>query len=267
MPDSALATFAAELKAWRERMGFTQNAFADKIGYSLALVSAVEQCKRSPRPDFAARCDEISGAPGTFVRWQAQVARESYPAFFAPVLQFERDAVRIHGWALGAVPGLLQTEAYAEAVVRARNPSASAETIERIVSARMERQELLSAERPMLWYTVHEGVMHHHVGGRVVMAEQLDRLIELISSRRIVLQVLPFAARDHAGVEGPVTVYEFDDAPSVAYTECYGGGRIVEDRHEVGDLLMVVGLIRSNALSPADSVELVREIRSRIDDQ
>jgi transcriptional regulator with XRE-family HTH domain len=164
VPDSALATFAAELKAWRERAGLTQQAFADKLGYSAALVAAVEQCKRSPTGDFAARCDDVTGAPGTFARWQAQVARESYPAFFAPVLAFERDAVRIHGWALGAVPGLLQTEAYAEAVVRARNPSGSAEAIERIVSARMQRQELLDSERPMLWYTVHEGVMRHHVG-------------------------------------------------------------------------------------------------------
>ena len=93
MPDSALNTFAAELKAWRERMGLTQQAFADKLGYSLALVAAVEQCKRSPTPEFAARCDEVTGAPGTFTRWQVQVSRESYPAFFAPVLAFERDAV------------------------------------------------------------------------------------------------------------------------------------------------------------------------------
>jgi transcriptional regulator with XRE-family HTH domain len=254
VPDSALATFAAELKAWRERMGFTQNAFADKIGYSLALVSAVEQCKRSPRPDFAARCDEISGAPGTFVRWQAQVARESYPAFFAPVLQFERDAVRIHGWELGAVPGLVQTEAYAEAVVRARNPSGSAGAIERIVSARMERQELLSAEHPMLWYVIHEGATRHQVGGPAVMAGQLDRLISLATSHRIVLQVLPYTARDHAGVE-----------PSVAYAECYGGGRIVEQREEVADLVMVMNLIRSSALSPADSLVLLREIRRNHD--
>jgi hypothetical protein len=69
--------------------------------------------------------------------------------------------VRLHGWELGAVPGLVQTEAYAEAVVRARNPSGSAEAIERIVSARMERQELLSAEHPMLWYVIHEGVTRH----------------------------------------------------------------------------------------------------------
>ena len=265
MPDSALATFAAELKAWRERMELTQNAFADKIGYSLALVSAVEQCKRSPRPDFAARCDEVTGAPGTFARWQAQVARESYPAFFAPVLQFERDAVRIHGWELGAVPGLVQTEAYAEAVVRARNPSGSAEDIERIVSARLERQELLSAAHPLLWYVIHEGVMRHQVGGPAVMAEQLDQLITLARSRRIVLQVLPYTARDHAGVEGPITVYEFAEAPSVAYTECYGGGRIVEQREEVADLVMVMNLIRSSALSPADSLALIQETRREYD--
>jgi transcriptional regulator with XRE-family HTH domain len=261
VPESALATFAGELKAWRERMELTQQAFAEKLGYSIALVAAVEQCKRSPTADFAARCDQVTGAPGTFVRWQAQVARESYPAFFAPVLAFEREAIRIHGWELGAVPGLLQTEAYAEAVIRARYPSDPSAAIERIVAARMERQELLTADRPMLWYTMHEGVVRHQVGGRDVIAEQLDKLIELATSRRIVLQVLPFTARDHAGVEGPVTVYEFADAPSVAYTACYGGGRIVEDRQEVGDLVTVMSLIRSSALSPADSLELIREVR------
>jgi hypothetical protein len=89
----------------------------------------------------------------------------------------------------------------------------------------------------------------------------LDKLISLATSRRIVLQVLPSSACDHAGVEGPVTIYEFADAPSVAYAECYGGGRIVEVRQEVDDLVTVVSLIKSSALSPADSAELVREIR------
>lgn len=56
-------------------------------------------------------------------------------------------------------------------------------------------------------------------------------------------------------------MYEFGDAPSVAYTECYGGGRIVEQREEVADLTMVMSLIRSSALSPADSLELIREVR------
>ena len=144
MPDSALNTFAAELKAWRERMGLTQQAFADKLGYSLALVAAVEQCKRSPTPEFAARCDEVTGAPGTFTRWQVQVSRESYPAFFAPVLAFERDAVRIHGWELGAVPGLLQTEDYARALIRSGRPADGDSAIDRLVTARIDRQVILA---------------------------------------------------------------------------------------------------------------------------
>jgi transcriptional regulator with XRE-family HTH domain len=75
--ETALGTYAGELKAWRERMGLTQQAFADKLGYSAALVASVEQCKRSPTADFAARCDDVTDAPGTFMRWQVQVARES----------------------------------------------------------------------------------------------------------------------------------------------------------------------------------------------
>jgi transcriptional regulator with XRE-family HTH domain len=265
MPENALNTFAGELKAWRDHLNLTQQAFADKVGYSLALVASVEQCKRSPTAGFAEQCDKVTGAPGTFKRWQLQVARESYPAFFAPVLAFEREAARIHGWALGAIPGLLQTEAYAEAVVRARHAVDSPAVVERIVTARMERQELLSSDNPMLWYMVHEGVLHHQVGGRAVMAEQLGKLTELAASHRVVLQVLPYTARDHAGVEGPITVFEFANAPTVIYTECYGGGRIVEDQQEVADLVTVISMIRSCALSPSDSAELIREIRREHD--
>src|SRR5579863_6841421 len=155
MSETALATYAGELKAWRERMGLTQQAFADKLGYSAALVAAVEQCKRSPTADFAARCDEVTGAPGTFVRWQAQVARESYPAFFAPVLAFEREAVRIHGWELGAIPGLLQAEPYAHALIKSGRPVDSDSAIDRLVSARIERQAILTGDNPpLLWYVI-----------------------------------------------------------------------------------------------------------------
>jgi transcriptional regulator with XRE-family HTH domain len=154
MPETALATYAKELKAWRERMELTQQAFADKIGYSLALVAAIEQCKRSPTPDFAKRCDDMTNAPGTFARWQVQVARESYPAFFAPVLAFERDAVRIHGWELGAVPGLLQTEDYARALLRSVRQGSDDE-LERHVQARLERKTVLFADKPVApWYVL-----------------------------------------------------------------------------------------------------------------
>lgn len=78
--------------------------------------------------------------------------------------------------------------------------------------------------------------------------------------------MLPFTA-DHAGTDGPISIYEFAEAPAVCYTECYSGGRIVEARAEVADLMTVMSLIRASALSPRESRQVIRQIRSQIDDQ
>jgi hypothetical protein len=82
----------------------------------------------------------------------------------------------------------------------------------------------------------------------------------------IVLQVLPFTAHDHAGVEGPITIYERTAAAAVWYTGCYAGGRIVDDGEEVADLQTVLAMLRAAALSPRDSLALIRQIRRELDD-
>lgn len=265
---TALSVFATELRCWRQRMGWSQVECGEKIAFSASLVGAVETCKRTPTLDFARRLDEVLGTPGTFARLHELIAREAYPSWFAPVIGFEREAVRVHGWELGVVPGLLQTEAYARAVIRACRPTDSAEMIDRTVAARLDRQQILAGERaPLLWYVMAEGVLRHMVGGAAVMAEQLDKLIGLAGMPGIVIQVLPFTASDHPGVDGPIAVYDFADAPSVCYTECYGGGRVIEARDDVADLVTVVSMIRASALPPGDSIELTRKIRSEIRDR
>jgi Domain of unknown function (DUF5753) len=217
--------------------------------------------------EIARACDRVFGTPETFVRWQEIAKRAAYPSFFAPVLPFEQEAVRIHGWAVGAVPGLLQTERYARPVIRARQPQAGDAVIERMVTARTERQSILSRESPpLLWYVLHEGVLRHQIGDREIMGEQLDKLIEAASLPGIVLQILPFTAHDHAGVEGPVTIYERPSAATVGYTECYAGGRIVEDCQEIADLLTVIAMLRAAALSSRDSLGLTKETRRELDD-
>jgi transcriptional regulator with XRE-family HTH domain len=265
MSESAAKRYAEELKAWRALLHLTQKEFADRIGHSLALVSAVEQCIRAPTPTFARACDAATGAPGTFERWQVQVIQESYPAFFAPVVEFERSAVRIHGWELGAVPGLLQAEAYARAIVRAGRPAYGDDAVERIVEARMGRQEILAADTPpLLWYVIHEGALRHLIGGTDVMAEQLDKLLACAARPGMLVQVLPFTAYDHAGVEGPISVYDFDDSPAVGYTECHRGGRIVEAQTEVADLMVVLSMLRAAALPVRESAALIRDVRSEL---
>ena len=190
------------------------------------------------------------------------MSRESYPAFFAPVIAFEREAVRIHGWEIGAVPGLLQTEDYARALLRSVRQG-NGDGLERQVQARLERKAILFAEEPVaLWYVLDESILRRMVGGPDVMRDQLDSLIE--SAASMVLQVLPFTTSDQPGADGPITVYEFADAPTVCYTECYSGGRIVEGHAEVAGLMTIVNLLRASALPPRESLELIRQIRSDI---
>jgi transcriptional regulator with XRE-family HTH domain len=272
---TSLAAFASQLRAWRVRAGWTQVELGQKMGYSASLISGVESMDKPPTAEFGRACDQAFGTPGfdeaagtagTFVTLYELVAREAYPAFFAPVVPFEREAVRIHGWELGAIPGLLQTEDYARALIRVSRHMDSDAAVDRLVAARMERQVILRGEHPpMLWYVVDEGVVRHLVGGPAVMGAQLDRMIEAASTPGVVIQVLPFTA-DHAATDGPISIYESADAPAVCYTECYSGGRIVEARAEVAELTTVMSMLRASALPPRESRELIRQIRSEIDD-
>jgi hypothetical protein len=173
--------------------------------------------------------------------------------------------VRIHGWELGAVPGLLQTEAYARAIVSAGRPAYSDDAIARTVDARIGRQEILTADAPpMLWSVMHESVLRHVIGSPSVMAEQLDKLLASAARPGVMIQVLPYTAHDHAGVEGPIAVYDFDDAASVGYTECHRGGRIVEAQTEVADLMVVLSMLRAAALPVRESAALIRNVRSEL---
>ena len=149
------------------------------------------------------------------------------------------------------------------AVISAGKPRDSSTAIDRAVSARLERQAILSRENPpMLWHVLHEGVLRHVVGSPETMRVQLDKLAELAREPSVVIQVLPFVASDHPGTDGPILVYDFDGAASVAYTEWNGGGRIVESADEVGDLMMIANMIRAAALPPRESASLILKIRS-----
>lgn len=275
---TSLEAFAKQLRAWRAVMGWTQVETGDKLGYSASLISGIETSDKNPTYDFALACDKTfktpgfrenpdgTFEPGTFMTLQELVAREAYPAFFAPVVAFEQDAVRIHGWELGSIPGLLQTEDYARAHIRAGRPQDSEEDIGRLVDGRIQRQTILVKEHPpMTWYVIDEGVLRHLTGGPAIMGAQLDALIAAAASTGIVIQVLPFDARENAGADGAIAIYEFTRSPAVCYTECYAGGRIVEVPAEVAELMTVMSLLRASALPPHESLDLVRQIRSEID--
>jgi transcriptional regulator with XRE-family HTH domain len=263
---SAMSKFANQLRGWRARRGWSQAEFANELGYSNALVSQIEQGHKPPSAEFAAKCDLVFDTPATFVDLQELVAREAWPSYFAPVIDSETRATQVHEWEQRVTPGLLQTEDYARSVIRAGQPRISLDELERKVVSRMERQAIFAREsgRPMYWVVIHEGVLRHVVGSPQIMRAQLDRLTEAADSPDILIQVLPYSASDHPGADGPILVFDFADAPSSGYTECNGGGMIIEQPERVTALVTRINLIRAAALSPRESRQYITKIRDEI---
>jgi transcriptional regulator with XRE-family HTH domain len=262
---SALETYAAQLKAWRRKRGWSQEELADKIAYSNSLVSGIETVVRTPSLDFSKLCDGAFDAPETFQSLHGLVSREAWPSYFAPVIDFENQAVRIHEWELRVVPGLLQTGDYARSVIRAGKPRIAQVELDRRVDARLDRQRILERDNPpMYWTVISEGALRQLIGSPSMMAEQLDKIIEVERSPDIVIQVLPFTAYDHPGTDGPIKVFDLPDITSVSYMECNGGGMITETPEAVADIMTTLNMIRAAALPPRESMALLRQIRSEI---
>jgi len=226
---TAVENFADELRAWRERLGWSQAELGARMGYSGSHVSSVERMDRTPTFEFAKKADEALGTPGTFKRLHARISKEAHPPWFAPFVHFEAQAARIHNWDARGLTGLLQTEDYARALIRAGKPGIADDVIERDVAARMERQQILDSDDcPFCWFVVGEAALRAPFGGPAVMRAQMDHLLELARRPNIRIQVWPSGISDCPGAQGPMTVFELAEGGTVGYAEGYEAGRIIE---------------------------------------
>jgi transcriptional regulator with XRE-family HTH domain len=260
---SARSVFAAVLASYRKQAGMTQAEAAARFCMSKSLYQKIESCDRKPQRDFAALCDEVFGTPDVFTCIYEDMLTEPYPAWFGPRVAYEDRAAVITDWEQRGIPGLLQTEDYARAVIRACRPYDPPEALEHEVRSRLERQDILARDNPPnLWVVISEGVLRQRVGSRDVMAAQLDHLVKVAESPRAVIQVLPFSATDAPGADGPATLFEFREAQPVAYLEGWGTGRVVEDPKDVAAIATALSMIKGCAMSPGDSRSLIEQIRS-----
>ncbi|MEU6085064.1 helix-turn-helix transcriptional regulator [Streptomyces sp. NPDC047108] len=166
--------------------------------------------------------------------------RDVLPEWFSAFVSLEGEANLIRAYEPHYVPGLLQTRAYAHAVLRAGLPNASDEEIERGVDLRMERQAVLTKEdAPLLWVVMDETVLRRPIGGSAIMREQADRLVEATSMPNVRLQVMPFAAGPHPAMYGPFHIFRFpiQELPDIAYTESLVGGVYLDHRDDVSAFL------------------------------
>lgn len=264
---AAVEDFSEELRAWRERHGLSQADLAARMDYSGSHVSSVETMNRTPTLEFAKKADEALAMPGSFVRLHARITKEAHPPWFAPFVQFEERATRIHNWDSRCLTGLLQTPDYARSIISAGRPDLSADAVERDVTARMERQQVLERDDPpFCWFVIGESALRTSFGGQDVMRGQLARLAELMRQPRVTVQVYPFTVPDCPGAEGPVTIFDFSDSPSVGYAEGYQAGRIIEAPADMAKLVMMFDHLRAGAFTPRESARFIDSIRSDHDE-
>jgi hypothetical protein len=187
--------------------------------------------------------------------WWAQYG-DILPDWFEAYLGLEEAASLIRTYELQFVHGLFQTEAYAHAVTVLGHAAAPADEVDRRVSLRLKRQDLLTGpEPPRIWSVMDEAALRRPLGGRKVMRAQLSHLQEVADLPSVTLQVMPFHRGGHAGAGGSFTVLRFGepDLPDVVYIEQLTSALYLDRRAHVDQL-------SADALTPAETAGFLGEI-------
>ncbi|MEV6261106.1 helix-turn-helix transcriptional regulator [Streptomyces sp. NPDC051784] len=258
---SPRALLGAELRHRREAAGLSQEDLGAPLFVSGSFVGQLEAGTRRMQLDQAQKLDDVLGAAGFFVRNCAALKQSKYPDHFAEAAEAEREATVIKEYAPLLIPGLLQTEAYARAVFRAYQPTATEDVINALVAARLERAQILAdPTTPLLWVVLDEAVLRREAGGRSVMAEALLHMLTLARQHRVILQVLPFSAGAHMALQGSLKLMFFPEAPALAYLQGLGTGQLQDDPATVRHHELTYDLVAAGALSPGASLALLESM-------
>ncbi|GAB2749721.1 helix-turn-helix domain-containing protein [Amycolatopsis magusensis] len=267
---------AGELRRLREAAELTIDEVGEKLECSASKISRIETGHVGVTPRDVRDMLELYGLVGDEREALVQLAREARKrgwwhayneVFTGTFVGLEADASSLRAYQALLVPGLLQTERYARTVIRALRPDADEAELKRRVAARMARQELLTdPSPPEYWAVIDEAVLHRRVGGCEVMAEQVSRLVEVAALPHVTLQVVPFGAGAHPGMEGPFLILGFPEQadPDVVYVDSTSSGLYLEMPDDVRRYTLMFDHLRATALKPDDSVELIAESAARL---
>ncbi|RNG38853.1 helix-turn-helix domain-containing protein [Streptomyces botrytidirepellens] len=251
-PESSesLKTFGAVVKVFRERAGYTQEQLAPLLRYSVQTLASIEQGRRFPQREYVERAEEVLEAFGV-LRAAAKylVRKPGLAAWFKQWAALEEQAISLCSYECRLIPGLLQTARYARAVFESGVPPLADEQIEIQLTARQERQRLLR-DRPNTAFSF--------------IVEEALFVLECAGLRNIELQIMPLVQEHHAGLNGPIRLLETPDHEWLGYSEGQRGGLLICDRKDVSVLQMRYAKLRSQALTPEDSVSLLRQIRGAL---
>lgn len=248
------------LKQQREKAGLTQQQLAEAAVMTRSHIAHIEAGRRTPSKEDARRLDRALNT-GNVLSSFLPPEDAAVADYFESARLLEQQAVMIREFAYAFVPGILQTAAYARAVLSAAFPPVSEEECDRLLVTRLERAQLLAdPARPVVWALLDEGVLRRPVGGAEIMAEQVTHLVDLAVRGRVRVHVVPYGTGAYPLLQSMLTLMQFEDQPPVAYSEGHYMGKLHDSPHVVSRLHDIYHLALSDALPLKDSVALMRVI-------
>jgi transcriptional regulator with XRE-family HTH domain len=251
-PYSPQAIWGRELRHYRLATGLTQPQLAARINFSVSLISGVENGNVAATLAFAEACDEALNTGGALVRQLDYRKAQRFPSWFGEWPKIEAKSTRLRNFELAVIPGLLQKDAYASALLNGDREK---------VAARLERQQILFREDPpppKLYVVIDEAALLRPVGSKEVMREQLEYLIEVAAYEHISVQVIPHGV--HPGLPGAFVIASLGAGNGeVAYVETGLRGQIFRSPEDTEDLNDTWNTLQTYALPQRESLQLIKK--------
>jgi transcriptional regulator with XRE-family HTH domain len=262
------------LRKLRNGLGMTVEDVADKLLCSPAKISRMETATRRPAArdvrDLCALYGVDEAVTAELMQLTRQAREQGWWTRYEdldlyPYIGLEQEASSITCFCMYFIPGLVQTEDYARAMIKAVLPGIDPDICEERVEARHRRQQLLEGEGPPRYRAViDEAVLRRCVGGSKVMAAQLGKVIDFAEAGKMTVQVIPFDVGAYAASDSNFVLLEFSDSmlTPVIYVEGLASSQYHERASDVALYREAVEHLRDCALSPRDSIRLLEQMRN-----
>ena len=261
------------LRALRNERGLTVEEVAAELLCSTTKISRLETAARRPSlRDVRDLCVlyELDQQMSRELMSLAREARESgwwteYPDLgLDPLIGLEQEAATITCYSMYYMPGLLQTEEYAELIIKTVAPKMDLHVVQQRTAARMRRQEVLGENGPFYNVILDEMVFRRGVGSLSLMAAQVSKVLQLVHSNHITVQVIPFKAGAYAAADSYFVLLEFDDESNlwpVVYIEGLTDNQYLQRGPDIARYRETVDYLRDRALDPDGSTEFMENVR------
>lgn len=275
-PTARLRRLAAELLRLRKAAGLSREAVAEQTGINKATLYRIETAQARPQPrtlkalldlyevEEAEREELVALSREANQQGWLKTFEGELPDRYNALIGFESEARQLLTYQALLIPGLLQTEDYARAVIRGMGPQLTDDEVEALVAARMQRQQVLEGDQLRFWAVVDEAALWRSVGDAAVLRAQLEHLRRVARRPNVTLQLLPFDAGPHPALLGAFVILKFGDigAPDIVYIESEAGDLFLDDEPSVERYNTTFEHLRATALSSRASADfLSRRIR------